>query len=1032
MKIVAVSDIHIRVVSRHREYSLVFKKLLKQLQQQKPDWIFNLGDTFHQKLNLSPENIKLTRWFFEEMGKIAPVVSIIGNHDLNLTNLDRPNSVAAVLEKIPNQIILEKSEYLELAPGIGVGCFSLLDGKESWPKNIPAKYADNINIALYHGAVNTPHNDIGFIIENSIKSDEWFSNYDYVMCGDIHKAEQLDHNGRIWMTGNLIQQNFGEGLEKGFLVWDIKSKDDWSVKKVNIKNEYNFITVLLSSNDEETSKEEIKKVLKKSGVTKHSNVRIKVPVNKYLATTFKETMKQFTINEFSIVPVITDVFKSSDNGSLYMPNAIAQTVNFYNPNVQAQLIKNYVDECIPGDKINLEDVVKINEELNSELGTVKDVNAGNTWVPSILKLDNIFCFGEDIVLDFTKEAQGFVGLFGKNASGKSSLFSALSFAIFGKTLKKTSNNDVIRIGAKEAQSKIIIMKGNTQFRIERTISKIKDNVKNSVKFDQFENGEWISLNEETIPETNKAISKHFGTFEDFIMTSMSTQEDYNAFTNSGNANRKEVIMRHLGHGIWKDLYDLALSKIKRIGDVVDEIDDTEILYTKLHQLRENLDELDENAEEYELILTSSRTQIKDLEKKIEKKKGELKPIAHSPKSVDELEEDLQANEDLLEKAVLVIKQKVETAKEIKSQLQGKKQEQKEELSQLNTQIRKLGQQVAVLTSNIKRLETKKLDQQVDCDREDCALLRLYKEDIDSLEEYKEVLEKDKDSLDSLEKREKELKEQIRLHDEFAELRRKTEDLLEKKKRVEEKIDTIKQDIDVYNSNKSLIEFNDTLTEQINELEKKKREEETQFSRARAQKEVDSRLRTEYEERIEEINSTIDKISAMKKKLDILVQYKDIMNSNALPNVLLNSYVDIFEAEVNRILSSSTDLLVKVDLTQKKGAKTTELEMKYSNAVRNIELMPIELASGAEKMLLSLAIRVALINITAIQKSTILIIDEGFGSLHHEWIPMLKNLFESFKDMFSSIIIVSHLDTIQDLPDKIITTEKEKGLSRLSI
>ena len=312
------------------------------------------------------------------MGKIAPVVSIIGNHDLNLTNLDRPNSVAAVLEKIPNQIILEKSEYLELAPGIGVGCFSLLDGKESWPKNIPTKYADNVNIALYHGAVNTPHNDIGFIVENSIKSDEWFSNYDYVMCGDIHKAEQLDHNGRIWMTGNLIQQNFGEGLEKGFLIWDIKSKDDWSVKKVNIKNEYNFITVLLSSNDEETSKEEIKKVLKKSGVTKHSNVRIKVPVNKYLATTFKETMKQFTINEFSIVPVITDVFKSSDNGSLYMPNAIAQTVNFYNPNVQAQLIKNYVDECIPGDKINLEDVVKINEELNSELGTVKDVNAGNT------------------------------------------------------------------------------------------------------------------------------------------------------------------------------------------------------------------------------------------------------------------------------------------------------------------------------------------------------------------------------------------------------------------------------------------------------------------------------------------------------------------------------------------------------------------------------------------------------------------------------------------------------------------------------
>ena len=41
---------------------------------------------------------------------------------------------------------------------------------------------------------------------------------------------------------------------------------------------------------------------------------------------------------------------------------------------------------------------------------------------------------------------------------------------------------------------------------------------------------------------------------------------------------------------------------------------------------------------------------------------------------------------------------------------------------------------------------------------------------------------------------------------------------------------------------------------------------------------------------------------------------------------------------------------------------------------------IELASGMEKMMAALAIRVALINISSLPKTSMLMIDEGFGSL----------------------------------------------------
>jgi len=61
VKIVSVSDIHIRIASRHDEYEKVFKRLIEDIKQIKPDYIFNLGDLFHNKLTLSPESIILTR-----------------------------------------------------------------------------------------------------------------------------------------------------------------------------------------------------------------------------------------------------------------------------------------------------------------------------------------------------------------------------------------------------------------------------------------------------------------------------------------------------------------------------------------------------------------------------------------------------------------------------------------------------------------------------------------------------------------------------------------------------------------------------------------------------------------------------------------------------------------------------------------------------------------------------------------------------------------------------------------------------------
>jgi DNA repair exonuclease SbcCD nuclease subunit len=52
---------------------------------------------------------------------------------------------------------------------------------------------------------------------------------DYTFLGDIHKSNQkMTSLGNIRYIGSLVQQNFGELDDKGFLLWDIKNKDDFT------------------------------------------------------------------------------------------------------------------------------------------------------------------------------------------------------------------------------------------------------------------------------------------------------------------------------------------------------------------------------------------------------------------------------------------------------------------------------------------------------------------------------------------------------------------------------------------------------------------------------------------------------------------------------------------------------------------------------------------------------------------------------------------------------------------------------------
>ena len=220
-----ISDVHIRNTQRHDEYKEVFAKTHKKLKtiiadNAETSVIVLTGDIMHTKTELSPEAIYLAYHFFKLLTDIASVILIPGNHDCNLSNMDRLDALTPIVQDIGK---MDKLYYLKQSgiyqyQNIIFGVTSIFDEKlvsadkvtrEVW-KNV--KYKNKYKIALYHGAVHNAKTDVGYRMNNQELLAEDFNGYDYVMLGDIHKFQYLNESKTIAYAGSLIQQSYGENL----------------------------------------------------------------------------------------------------------------------------------------------------------------------------------------------------------------------------------------------------------------------------------------------------------------------------------------------------------------------------------------------------------------------------------------------------------------------------------------------------------------------------------------------------------------------------------------------------------------------------------------------------------------------------------------------------------------------------------------------------------------------------------------------------------------------------------------------------
>ena len=87
----------------------------------------------------------------------------------------------------------------------------------------------------------------------------------------------------------------------------------------------------------------------------------------------------------------------------------------------------------------------------------------------------------------------------------------------------------------------------------------------------------------------------------------------------------------------------------------------------------------------------------------------------------------------------------------------------------------------------------------------------------------------------------------------------------------------------------------------------------------------------------------------------------------------------------------------------------------------------------EKTITALTILSALSNIRLLPTCNLFVIDEGFGTLDSENINHMNMLLGYLKSKFESVLIISHIESMQDITNNVININKnEKGYSSIKI
>jgi len=235
--------------------------------------------------------------------------------------------------------------------------------------------------------------------------------------------------------------------------------------------------------------------------------------------------------------------------------------------------------------------------------------------------------------------------------------------------------------------------------------------------------------------------------------------------------------------------------------------------------------------------------------------------------------------------------------------------------------------------------------------------------------------------------------------------------------------SLEEQRDEYNTNRQAIESLSSLVSSKNAVK-------TKMNEAKTRKEKCDKKIQDYLIELGAVKSTIKRLRVEKNEQDELEEsfiayelFMRCMHPNGIAYEIIKQKLSLINEEIQKCLTN----IVEFQVMFEEDGRNLDINIKHPK----YDSRPISMGSGAEKTIAAMAIRLALIEITNLPKSTLFIMDEPATALDQEHMEGFVRLIDMIKDKFKTVLLISHLDVLKDCVDKTIDIQKVGGYAKVN-
>ncbi len=299
----------------------------------------------------------------------------------------------------------------------------------------------------------------------------------------------------------------------------------------------------------------------------------------------------------------------------------------------------------------------------------------------------------------------------------------------------------------------------------------------------------------------------------------------------------------------------------------------------------------------------------------------------------------------------------------------------------------------------------------------------YDKQANVLDSVKNSLLSDKLKIDQLKAQIENAKniDVIKMHNEIVQTNSNSLLSIQKDKQLLDKeIDRLNSELEKLIRNKSLIIENENINQQITNIDEEIKEYKVLNLQYDSKiKEYSSEIRVNENGAVQQIQKLKDIKDADNtyKKYSIYLQSVD---KQGIPGKIISKKLSLINYRINSMLRNIVDF--QIELTQKNNSDIKEVF--YFSSTKE-DALPISMASGSQRFLGSLAVKIALQSVSMLQKPSVMIIDEGWDVLDANKVADVKNVLQFMKTKYDNIIVLTHKSEIKDMVEHSILVSKTK-------